>query len=205
MEIFPRGLSSSSCTSRISSGLMPYLPAGNKYKKVTFINCIHRRSKSSQARVCTVTSPALATDTPLMFIRSLGRSSTTPLCSSGTMTSPDTCLSTRQRSATLRRAASALSTAMPTLCLVPSIPGLPSPTTYHTTTITFTTSNNGNSSAVAEFHKFLKSQASLTSAVPALWGWYWWERLLRESYCRLYSKRLFLLTQQTLCSVTDWA
>lgn len=85
--------------------------------------------------VSTVTSPALATDTPLTFISSLGRSSTTCVCwTSDTMTSPYTCLSPRQRSATPRRVARAPSTAMPTLCLVPSIPRLPSPTTWHTHT-----------------------------------------------------------------------
>lgn len=85
----------------------------------------------------TMTSPALATDTPLMFISSLGRSSTTCVWStSDTMTSPDTCLSPRQASATPSRVARAPSTAMPTLCLVASIPGLPSPTTWHTHTHT---------------------------------------------------------------------
>ncbi|TNN38617.1 hypothetical protein EYF80_051228 [Liparis tanakae] len=64
-----------------------------------------------------MSSPALATDTPLTFMSSRGRSNTTCVrCISDTMTSPDTCLSPRQRSATPRRAASAASTAIPTLC-----------------------------------------------------------------------------------------
>lgn len=51
-ESFPRGLSSSSCTSRISSGLMPYLPARNRSKKVTFINCIVTEVQKAARHEC---------------------------------------------------------------------------------------------------------------------------------------------------------
>lgn len=51
-ESFPRGLSSSSCTSRISSGLMPYLPARNRPKKVTFINCIVTEVQKAARHEC---------------------------------------------------------------------------------------------------------------------------------------------------------
>lgn len=71
-------------------------------------------------------TPALATDTPFMFISSRGRRSTIWVSwMSDTMTSPETCLSPCQLSANLSRAASASSTAMPTLWREPFIPGFP--------------------------------------------------------------------------------
>ena len=53
MAIFPSGLSSSSWTSRMSSGLMPYFPATGGHKKKSFIN-IQDRISLYQARILSV-------------------------------------------------------------------------------------------------------------------------------------------------------